>query len=84
MALLGARGPALLTTDEMSPDQFKEFQSGWIGYEVFLLREDGISESIAEMTARSEFEALRATQFRKRNASVLSNRLIRLQKRQAQ
>lgn len=77
MALLGIRSSVLLTTDEMSQDQFLEFRKGWIRYEARKLRRDGIESTLALRTAEEEFEFLRKSGFKESNATVLRNREIR-------
>ncbi len=77
MGLVGNPSSVLLTTGEMSAEQFAEFKKGWIRYEAIKLQRDGISEAIAHRTAEDEFAFMEKTGFEAVNDVTLRNRAIR-------
>jgi hypothetical protein len=77
MGLVGNPSSVLLTTGEMSSEQFAEFKKGWIRYEAIRLQRDGISKPVAERTAADEFAFMEKSGFKQVNDVTLRNRAIR-------
>lgn len=58
----------------MTTEEFKEYKEGWIRAKAYRLKQQQVSDVVAEFTAKAEFDLLVKDNFKKVDAFVLKLR----------